>query len=139
MRTKLASFAPIVFVVGCSAPIKPPDLGGLYSRSAKTQHRNPVIVIPGILGSKLVDQTTQRVVWGAFSGDYANPETEEGARLVALPMREGATLAELHDEVRPDGVLDRVRLSLVGVPVELQAYVNILATLGVGGYRDQLL
>ena len=45
----------------------------------------------------------------------------------------------MRDEVRPDGVLDRVRLKLVGVPVELRAYVNILATLGVGGYRDQLL
>src|SRR5262249_38441716 len=124
---------------GCTAQIKPPDLGGLYSRAAKTQRRNPVIVIPGILGSKLVDERTHRVVWGAFSGDYANPQTPDGARLVALPMREGATLAELRDDVRPDGVLDRGRLNLLGLPVELQAYVNILATLGVGGYRDQLL
>ncbi len=139
MRRELFCFAVGVTLVGCAAPIKPPDLGGLYSREAKTQRRNPVIVIPGILGSKLVDEASKRVVWGAFSGDYANPETAEGARLVALPMREGATLAELRDEVRPDGVLDRVRLKLVGVPVELQAYVNILATLGVGGYRDQLL
>jgi len=138
MHKMFAGFVALV-CVGCTAPVKPPDLGGLYSRAARTQRRNPVIVIPGILGSKLVDGRTQRVVWGAFSRDYANPQTPDGARLVALPMREGATLAELRDEVRPDGVLDRVRLNLLGLPVELQAYVNILATLGVGGYRDQLL
>ena len=31
--------------------------------------RNPVIVIPGILGSRLVEESTGKVVWGAFAGD----------------------------------------------------------------------
>ncbi len=127
-------------LTGCESHLRPPDLGGLYSRSAREhQTRNPVIVIPGILGSKLVDSESGRVVWGAFSKGYANPQTPDGARLVALPMREGVPLSELKDGVRPAGVLDRVRLDLLGLPVELQAYVNILATLGVGGYRDELL
>jgi len=140
MKSGLGLFVVLGLVCGCESHLRPPDLGGLYSRAAREQQdRNPVIVIPGILGSKLVDSESGRVVWGAFSKGYANPQTPDGARLVALPMREGAPLAELKDGVRPAGVLDRVRLDLFGLPVELQAYVNILATLGVGGYRDQLL
>lgn len=129
------------FGTGCASRIAGPDLGTLYRDSAKfhDEHRNPVIVIPGILGSKLIDGESGRVVWGAFSGDYANPQTVDGARLVALPMREGAALADLRDEVMPNGVLDRVKLNLLGLPVELGAYVQVLATLGVGGYRDELL
>lgn len=125
----------------CTAPLRSPKLGNLYSRAAQhhDETRNPVVVIPGILGSKLKQSGTERVVWGAFSGGYANPRTAEGARLVALPMREGAALRELTDDVTPNGVLDRVRVNLVGLPLELNAYTNILTTLGAGGYRDEPL
>lgn len=126
---------------GCKSAVNGPNLGELYNRAA-SQHdelRNPVIVIPGILGSKLRDSSTGRVVWGAFSGGYADPGTADGARLVALPMLEGAPLRDLRDEVVPDGVLDRVKINVIGLPLELNAYLNILATLGVGGYRDELL
>ena len=36
----------------------------------------------------------------------------------------------------PDGVLDQVRLSFLGIPLDIRAYVGILSSLGVGGYRD---
>ncbi|MBK7975502.1 MAG: hypothetical protein IPK07_20205 [Deltaproteobacteria bacterium] len=123
------------------APARRPDLDGLYSRAAAFEYpeRNPVIVIPGILGSKLVDAATGTIVWGAFGGGAADPETPEGARLVALPMREGAPLEALTDEVRPAGALDRVKIDVLGLPLELTAYAQILATLGIGGYRDQTL
>jgi hypothetical protein len=113
----------------------------LYDRAARWNgvERNPVIVIPGILGSKLVQRDTGRIAWGAFSGNYANPEKPDGLRLLALPMRAGVPLGELTDDVVPDGVLDRTRIDLLGLPVELLAYAKILATLGVGGYRDELL
>lgn len=67
---------------GCANTLKGPNLGELYDRAA-AQHdelRNPVIVIPGILASKLLDESTGRVVWGAFSGGYADPRTPDGAR-----------------------------------------------------------
>jgi Lecithin:cholesterol acyltransferase len=118
-----------------------PDLGGLYNRAAEFDDatRNPVIVIPGVLGSKLVDGASGREVWGAFGGGSADPETPDGARLFALPMAEGVPLAELRDGVTPNGVLDSVRIRLFGLPLESQAYVYILKTLGVGGYRDEEL
>jgi hypothetical protein len=123
----------------CTRSIRAPDLGGLYSRSASEHDagRNPVIVIPGILGSRLRDQASGRVVWGAFDGAFADPGRADGARLIALPMQPGATLAQLRDDVRPDGALDRVRLSLLGLPVQLSAYAQVLAVLGAGGYRDE--
>jgi hypothetical protein len=127
---------------GCAAgPYLLPDLGGLYDRAAQFDDaaRNPVIVIPGILGSKLRDRESGRLVWGAFEGAYANPNTADGARLVALPMGIGEPLASLRDEVEPEGVLDTLRVRLFGLPLEQSAYVYILRSLGVGGYRDASL
>ena len=118
-----------------------PDLGGLYTRAAMSSdlYKNPVILIPGILGSKLVDEESGRIVWGAFDGTYADPEKPDGARLIALPMKKGAPLSELTDDVYPNGALDRVKVRLLGISFLLGAYVNILSTLGVGGYRDESL
>jgi len=48
--------------------------------------RNPVVVIPGLLGTRLVDPDTGQVVWGAFGGGAASPKTPEGMRLLALPL-----------------------------------------------------
>jgi hypothetical protein len=129
-------------VAGCAVGVSPaPDLGGLYNRAAQSGDaaRNPVIVVPGIGGSKLMDRDTGRVVWGAFAGTYANPSRPDGARLVALPMAEGRPLHELRDAVEATGALDRVRVRLLGLPIEPQAYLYILRTLGVGGYRDETL
>ena len=55
--------------------VAPPDLGGIYTQAAMRSHEvgNPVIVIPGILGSKLRDSETGQLVWGAFDGGEADP------------------------------------------------------------------
>ncbi len=121
--------------------LQTPDLGDLYNREAMTHgpDRNPVIVIPGLTGSRLIEGGTDKLVWGAFGGDYAQPKDPEDARLIALPMREGAALIELRDNVWPDGVLDSVRVNVLGLSIDLRAYFQILAALGVGGYRDESL
>src|SRR5262245_34381372 len=126
---------------GCGSGPVAPDLGGIYNPSAAYHDadRNPVIVIPGILGSRLKDTATSRVVWGAFAGTYANPNTPDGARLAALPLREGAPLIELADGVVSDGALDHVKVEVLGLPLEQEAYHYILRALGVGGYRDESL
>lgn len=142
MRTTIAVYiATMIPLCGCAEKLRAPDLGGLYDRAAQDRGglRNPVIVIPGILGSKLIDTDSGRVVWGAFSGAYANPRTPDGARLFALPMSEGEPLRALRDSVEPAGVLDRVKINFAGLPIELNAYAHILATLGAGGYRDEEL
>jgi len=116
-----------------------PDLGDLYNDLAQREdpNRNPIIVIPGLLGSKLVDQDSKETVWGAFGLGQVNPNSPEGARLFSLPMAQGKKLSELHDRVKPDGALDRIVFNFLGFPLELNAYYNILQALGVGGYRDK--
>jgi pimeloyl-ACP methyl ester carboxylesterase len=127
--------------VGCQAKYDSPDLGGIYNRSARHHgpERNPVIVIPGVLGSRLIQQKTGKVVWGAYRGDYADPANPDDARLIALPMRGERSLGRLQDDVQPDGVLDQVKVSLFGLTISQRAYMHILGTLGAGGYRDQTL
>ena len=130
-----------MFFVGCSAIQPPSNLGGLYNRAASMGDldRNPIILIPGVIGSRLVDKESGTVVWGAFSGDFADPDSDVGFRLIAHPVGQGRELAELQDSVYASGVLDRLQIVFIGLPVELSAYVQILRTLGVGGYRDQEL
>ena len=130
-----------VSLTGCSAFPTSPDLGNLYNQLAQQEDpdRNPVIVIPGILGSRLENGNTGEVVWGAFGSGAVDPASPDGAHLLALPMESGTDLNELRDSVRQAGALDRVVLNFFGIPLELNAYYNILRSLGVGGYRDQQL
>ena len=81
------------------------------------------------------------VAWhgGALAGDYTNPETDDGAQLAALPMQQGQPLRQLTDGVVSDGALDRLKVRLLFLSIEQEAYLQILGTLGVGGYRDELL
>jgi hypothetical protein len=144
-RVRAAVSLPLLLLalgLGCTlAPRRHADLGRIYERAARVSdaERNPVVVIPGILGSKLRDTASDRLVWGAFLGTWVDPATPDGARLVALPMAEGVPLAALRDEVTPAGVLDRLRITVLGLPLDLHAYAEILRDLGVGGYRDQSL
>lgn len=139
-----AGFAVVWMLValGCAKRSKSPDLGQLYNAAAShyDKDRNPVIVIPGILGSKLVDEATGQVVWGAFGGDALDPTTEEGARIFALPLAtDKQNLLDVRDSVKPNGVLDTMNIKFLGLPLQLNAYLQILRTLGAGGYRDQNL
>jgi pimeloyl-ACP methyl ester carboxylesterase len=116
------------------------DLALIYNAAA--QHhgpdRNPIIAIPGILGSRLLDTRSGVSAWGAFEPGAANPEDPDGARMIALPIRD-EDLSELSDDVEPAGVLEKVHIELFGIPVDIQAYAGILSTLGAGGYRDRAL
>jgi hypothetical protein len=138
-RTSILIVSLAMLLTACTPAARHPDLGLLYNDLAQAEdpRRNPIIVIPGLLGSRLVEKPTGRIVWGAFGLGQVDPATAEGARLMALPMRKGASLAELVDDTVPSGALDRLRYNVLGVPLELNAYYQILRVLGVGGYRDQ--
>jgi len=141
--TCLTVMCSSLLLSGCTTTLQErANLKRLYDRSAQyhAPDRNPVIVIPGILGSKLVDNETGTTVWGAFRKNYANPNTEEGARLVALSLTsDPAHISDTETDIRPDGVLENLDVSLAGFPISIQAYAGILSTLGAGGYRDESL
>lgn len=141
MKRLLCALACTASMLGCAAFRSEPDLALLYNPSAQHHgpYQNPIITIPGILGSMLRDTETGVLAWGAFEPGAADPDDSDGARLIALPLADVETLAELRDSVEPDGVLELVRIKFAGVPVEIQAYAGILATLGAGGYRDEAL
>jgi pimeloyl-ACP methyl ester carboxylesterase len=118
------------------------NLKRLYDKGAQYHQpdRNPVIVIPGILGSRLIESETGTTVWGAFRRDFANPKTIDGARLIALPLTSDPTNMPMSEMiVRSDGVLERLDADLAGFPISIQAYSGILNTLGAGKYRDETL
>lgn len=126
---------------GCAGGGHTPDLAAIYQRAASVpdEQRVPVIVIPGILGSKLHQASTGRVAWGAFTKDFADPGTPDGLRLLALPLEKGVPLRQIKDDVTPNGALDRVDANLLGFPISVRAYAEVLQTLGVGGFVDKTI
>ncbi|MEZ5964322.1 MAG: hypothetical protein R3F56_10795 [Planctomycetota bacterium] len=127
---------------GCSTSPRDrhPLVRELYRDAALREARNPVIVIHGILGARLEEHATKRSVWGAFTGDYANPETPVGARLLALPLQPPAD-AFAYDPadaaVGASEPLAALRLDIVFGVLSVKVYADILRTLGIGGYRDR--
>ncbi len=115
-----------------------PRLGEMYSKAARFHdgHRNPVIVIPGILGSRLTDCPSGRVLWGTVGPHAANPAYAEDAQAIALPMRLGVPLSQLRDDSVADAILGDVQVTLLGFPVQVAVYHKVLQTLGIGGYRN---
>ncbi len=129
----------VLSLAACASKSKPANIKKIYDKTAQYHlpDRNPIIVIPGILGSSLIDEDTGQSVWGAFRANYADPNTAEGARLISLSL-DPDNPTDI-DHVRPNGVLEDLELSLAGFPITIQAYAGILTTLGAGGYRDESL
>ncbi|MGB0767463.1 MAG: esterase/lipase family protein [Phycisphaeraceae bacterium] len=143
---RLQSFAILLTssLLLCACRSEPrPDLGAIYDDAAQNigAERNPVIVIPGILGSKLEEPGMKTPVWGAFTYGAADPDYADGARLVALPMQRGKPLSQLKDEVVPTTVLDSVEIdvALLVRGLEIDAYDEIIRTLAAGAYRDETI
>ncbi|MEM6560704.1 MAG: hypothetical protein AAF656_03815 [Planctomycetota bacterium] len=133
MRFLVAAFC-FVALSGCARKAAVPDLGGIYDKAAMNLSadlsRNPVIVIPGVLGSRL-EGPDGEIVWGEFGSGGVDPRTPEGRALLAVPA-DGSD-----DGVRATAVIERFRANLFGITFEQSAYENLLKTLGAGGYIDQ--
>jgi len=85
---KYISILPLLFlfVSACGTTEHIPDLGGIYNALAMQEdpHRNPVIVIPGLLGSKLVDPDTgeKNLFVGRHAFGIPGLPREESKRLI---------------------------------------------------------
>ncbi len=137
----LTSLLLAATTLACATPTARTRLDLLYNPAASHHgpDRNPIIVIPGILGSALLHQPSKAVVWGAFEPGALDPGEPEGARIIALSLDPNFAPTPESGRVEPNGVLEKVRINFLGVPLEVQAYAGILATLGAGGYRDRAL
>lgn len=140
-RLSCLVLAACLTLSGCWSSMSSPDLGGIYNMAtlADDSQRNPIIVIPGILGSRLRQGSDGRIVWGAFESGSLDVRNDEGLRALALPMQQGVPLSQLRDDLTADKVLDKIRVQLLRLPLESRAYFKLLGVLGAGGYRDQSL
>ncbi|GAB4139769.1 MAG: hypothetical protein Fur0037_06110 [Planctomycetota bacterium] len=143
MACRIALLAALLAAVSCTAPRHTePRVREIYRLAARREARNPVIVIHGILGSRLQQRSTGKVVWGAFTNEAIDPETPEGARALALPLLPPAD-ASAYDSDSADVFatrpLNAIRVGLLFGVVNVQIYANILRSLGVGGYADPVL
>ncbi len=116
-----------------------PELEVIYQPSVTLENnlRNPVIVIPGMMGSRL-ETPEGRIVWGVFSNKSIDPDNEDDVRLLCCPI-DGTDLSDFDESIIATGVLDSLTIEIAGLSLSQQAYLNILQMLGVGGYRDEEL
>ena len=84
----------------------------LHSLSLCQGGQNPVVLIPGTVGSRLVDSKTGFVAWGEFSSQAANGWTLKAIQGMAFPMVPDVPLSQLNDGIRSDGPLDIVPVTI---------------------------
>lgn len=141
--TLLIPFSFILCLLySCSTKTDLKRVKELYEPVAKEQapDRNPVILIPGILGSKLQDMDSKATVWGAFAPGAVVPNRPDSKRLIGLPLLLGTNLTDLRDNVVTSGALDRFKITLLpGITISPAAYSQILKVIGAGGYADETL
>ena len=55
-------------IIACAQTQRHPNIARLYNHLAQHEdlNRNPIIVIPGLMGSRLIEAESGKVVWGAF-------------------------------------------------------------------------
>lgn len=110
--------------VGCLKPRKGPNLPRIFAEAREYVGKAPIIVIPGALGSQLVNPATGKVIWPSADRD--------GVDDVDLPI--STDLASNRDDLVATRIVDTTDLSLL-LP-EVRVYVDLLNTLeSTAGYK----
>lgn len=84
--------------------------------------QRPVVVIPGILGSKLCRKGTEQIVWGGVS-------SLSNFKLLALPL----SPSDYSEQFEPCGIIDSIRV--IG-PFKIHQYDKLLDILSSLGYVE---
>jgi pimeloyl-ACP methyl ester carboxylesterase len=107
----------------CISARRTPNLEQIFATARSKPGKRPVIVIPGILGSELINSKTGETVWPS-----AFRTSQEG-----LPM--SPDLAANRDDLVPGKIIETVKLARV-LP-EVYVYRDLLEALRrYAGYRD---
>ncbi len=117
-------FALATAGAGCGAR-RTPNLERIFAASRARVGKRPVIVIPGVLGSQMVNRRTGEVVWpSAFRSSV------DGLGLPTTP-----DLASNRDDLVAGKILETAKLARIAP--ELYVYHGLLEALRrYGGYRD---
>ncbi|MDQ3254974.1 MAG: hypothetical protein M3R15_13900 [Acidobacteriota bacterium] len=117
----LAALAPLS---GCGAR-RTPNLERIFAATKTRKGKPPIIVVPGILGSQLVNQKTREVVWPS-----AFRSATDG---LALPL--SPDLAANRDGLVAERIVETAKLARLAP--EVYVYYELLKALReYGGYRD---
>jgi len=130
-RSAVALSRRLVFILiavslissACISARRTPNLEHIFAAARARAGKRPVIVIPGILGSELINSKTGETVWPSVFRT-----SQEG-----LPIN--PNLAASHDDLRPGKIIETVRLARL-LP-EVYVYRDLLLALrSYAGYRD---
>jgi pimeloyl-ACP methyl ester carboxylesterase len=126
-----ARLIPLLLVFACAASgclkATKPDLPRIFPPEQTQRHtgKNPVIVIPGVLGSQLVNRRTGERAWPSL---FVNHDDS-----LALPIT-SPTLAGNTDDLVATEIVETARLARL-LP-EINVYASLLEALErYGGYR----
>ena len=122
-----SSFIILLFVLllsGCGAR-RTPNLERIFAATRERKDKRPIIVIPGILGSQIVNRRTGEVVWPS-----AFRSSDDGLSLPVTP-----DLAANHDDLVAVQIVKSARLARFAP--EVYIYHQLLDALrNFGGYRE---
>ncbi len=110
---------------GCISPKRTPNLARIFAAARAKTGKRPVIVIPGMLGSQLINSKTGEVEWpSVFRTSKAD---------AILPV--SPDLSANRDDLVPGKIVETLRLGSV-LP-EVYVYRDLLEALRqYGGYRE---
>jgi pimeloyl-ACP methyl ester carboxylesterase len=119
-----------VWGAGCFAQrTAPVELGRIYAVDAEeAQDRLPTtLLVPGVLGSRVIDPESGQVYWGAVGGQSPRPAKDpDDLRALALPIDQDVPFAELHDGLVADAVLHVVAAETPFGDMQLRGYPGVL-------------
>src|SRR5688572_12136775 len=111
--------------ISCLGPKRTPALERIFAEARQRKGKRPIVVIPGILGSELVDEKTGEVAWPSALSSMASSLT--------LPL--APDLAANRDNLFPRKIVSSVKLARF-VP-EVYVYRGLLDALRqYGGYLE---
>lgn len=124
----------LILFSGCATvhQVNERTLVDIYADQRKLPKKYPVIFIPGIMGSILKDQSTNKTVWGRL--------TMGVSRLIALPINapfNAVNLVTGNDNLVPAGILDKYTLFPGLVEVEVYDNVRRIAMQAGGFIKDK--
>lgn len=103
---------------------KMPDLALIYKESKMRKGKRPIIIIPGILGSELINKDTKEKVWFSFK--------RSGDDDLELPV--DANLRASRDKLVPGDIVREVDLKLLP---NIKVYKSLIKSLEeYGGYEE---
>jgi pimeloyl-ACP methyl ester carboxylesterase len=100
-----------------------PDLARIFAPAREQKNKRPIIVIPGILGSELINKQTKAVVWYARNNSIGDG--------ISLPI--SPDLAANRDDLIAGKIIDSVHVA----PFNFDVYNELIAALkDYGNYHE---